>query len=272
MARNFDKPVILQGDGIVDGTAGKDQIDLAYAGDPHGDMIDANDAILPGEAPNDDIVDAGAGDDVIKAGLGDDEVYAGSGSDTVYGGSGNDVIYGDSNYPGGSSGGTVRESFEWDLAPDPDGSGDIDSGDDLSGGFTQNTGSVDVTFSVVNESAGVDTTFNVVDQVISDINSDGGSVDENSSLRSLLNGESNCAEYRLDFSASVTDISFRINDIDHDSVVQVQAFDAEGQLISVNITGGSYTTVTDEDSAAGDDTATSNGDSTTPIQKVIQYW
>lgn len=80
--------------GIVEGTAGDDLIDLAYSGDPDGDMIDAGDAILPGQVANDDIVDAGAGDDVIKTWLGDDEIHAGSGSDTVYGGSGDDVIVG----------------------------------------------------------------------------------------------------------------------------------------------------------------------------------
>ncbi|MFT7596608.1 MAG: Ca2+-binding RTX toxin-like protein, partial [Paracoccaceae bacterium] len=135
----LDKPVIGLGDGIVSGSAGGDLIDLAYTGDPEGDMIDAGDALLPGEAADDDIVDAQAGDDVIKAGVGDDDVYAGSGSDTVYGESGDDVIWGDSNAPGGTVT-PVRESFEWDLAPDPDGSGDVDNGDDLSGGFTQNTG------------------------------------------------------------------------------------------------------------------------------------
>ena len=37
----LDKPVIGQGDGIVDGSAGDDLIDLAYTGDPEGDLIDA---------------------------------------------------------------------------------------------------------------------------------------------------------------------------------------------------------------------------------------
>lgn len=86
-----------QPDGVVEGTAGNDIIDVAYTGDPEGDRIDNNDAILPGEAPNDDIVDAGAGNDRIYAGKGDDTVYAGSGDDYVEGGAGDDVIYGDSN-------------------------------------------------------------------------------------------------------------------------------------------------------------------------------
>ena len=110
----LDQPVIgtesESGDGIVQGTGGDDLIDLAYTGDPDGDMIDAGDAILPGEGPDDDIVDAGAGDDVVKAGLGDDDVYAGSGADRVYGGSGDDVIYGeggDDSLSGGDGSDTV---------------------------------------------------------------------------------------------------------------------------------------------------------------------
>lgn len=70
-------------DGIVEGTALNDLIDVTYAGDPEGDRIDNGDAILPGEAPNDDIVEAGAGDDVV---------FTGDGSDDVFGGLGNDLI------------------------------------------------------------------------------------------------------------------------------------------------------------------------------------
>lgn len=81
-------------DGIVSGTSGDDLIDLAYTGDPEGDRIDAGDAILPGEAADDDIVHAGDGDDTVHSGLGDDTVYGGDGNDTVYGGTGNDQIHG----------------------------------------------------------------------------------------------------------------------------------------------------------------------------------
>jgi hypothetical protein len=82
-------------DGIVEGTAGDDLIDIAYTGDPEGDMIDANDAILPGEAPQDDIVYAGAGDDVVISGEGSDEVFGGTGDDTIIGGAEGDKLYGE---------------------------------------------------------------------------------------------------------------------------------------------------------------------------------
>lgn len=83
-------------DGIVEGTAAADVIDMAYRGDPDGDRIDAADALLPGEAPNDDIVHAGAGADVVRAGLGDDEIHGESGNDSLFGEGGNDVILGGS--------------------------------------------------------------------------------------------------------------------------------------------------------------------------------
>ena len=183
---------------------------LVLTGDPEGDRIDNGDAILPGEGPDDDIVDAGAGNDKVIAGAGDDTVYAGSGNDYVEGGAGNDVIYGDSNLPGGTA---PRESFEWDKAPDPNGPAPIDNGDDLSGGFTQNTGSVNVTYSVLHESCGVDTEFTNQTLNVDGIDTDGAPADDNSGLMSDLNGKTNSAKYQLAFSQAVTAVSFNINDI-----------------------------------------------------------
>ncbi|MGC9370154.1 MAG: Hint domain-containing protein [Paracoccaceae bacterium] len=99
-------------DGIVEGSSGDDLIDAAYTGDPDGDMIDAGDAVLPGEAPDDDIVLAGAGDDTVQSGLGDDEVYGGSGHDVLDGGTGDDTLYGD-----GTDGfGSATITFEYEEA------------------------------------------------------------------------------------------------------------------------------------------------------------
>lgn len=81
-------------DGIVEGTEGDDVIDIDYDGDPEGDRIDSGDAILPGEAPDDDIVRAGGGDDIVHGGAGDDEIHGGDGDDTIHGGAGDDTIYG----------------------------------------------------------------------------------------------------------------------------------------------------------------------------------
>ena len=81
-------------DGYVDGTSGDDVIDANYENDPDGDRVDAGDALLPGEASQDDVILAGAGDDFVLAGAGDDEVYGGEGDDTLCGQDGDDVMYG----------------------------------------------------------------------------------------------------------------------------------------------------------------------------------
>ena len=82
-------------DGTVEGTAGDDIIDADYEGDPECDKIDNGDAVLPGAAPNDDLVLAGDGDDTVLAGDGDDEVYGGDGDDDLSGDAGDDTLLGE---------------------------------------------------------------------------------------------------------------------------------------------------------------------------------
>ena len=82
-------------DGIVSGTAGNDLIDYNYTGDPQGDKIDHNDAVLGNVHSNDDIVYANGGNDTVLAGAGNDKVYGGDGSDSLNGQDGNDTLYGD---------------------------------------------------------------------------------------------------------------------------------------------------------------------------------
>jgi len=110
-------------DGIVEGTPGNDLIDLGYTGDPEGDRIDNGDAILPGAAPDDDVVLAGAGNDRVFAGEGDDVIFGGAGRDTlvggagadkIYGGEGSDLIFGDGG--GGGQPGGVTLTFEGEEA------------------------------------------------------------------------------------------------------------------------------------------------------------
>ena len=81
-------------DGTVSGTAGADTIDAGYIGDPDGDMVDADDAILAGDVIDDDLIEGNGGNDSISAGAGDDEVYGGDGADTINGGDDNDTLYG----------------------------------------------------------------------------------------------------------------------------------------------------------------------------------
>lgn len=244
-------------DGIVEGSSGDDLIDLAYTGDPEGDMIDNGDAINPADGPDDDVVNAGAGDDTVEAGAGDDTIYGGSGSDVLNGGDGDDVIEGDTNAPGASP--TSRQVFEWDKAPDPDDGGDIDDGDDLSGGFSQDTGSVTVNYSVLNEDSGVETEFTDTTQFVGNVDGDGNPIEDSSGLYSVANGDGNSATYQLEFSDAVENVSFRINDIDGDGVIRITAFDANGDPVVVNLAGGPALSMSDEDAVAGDDTATANG-------------
>lgn len=85
-------------DGTVQGTAGNDTIDGSYLGDPDGDLVDANDAILPGMSGDDDLIEGFNGDDTIYGGAGNDIVYGGADNDTIGDGSteaGNDTFYGD---------------------------------------------------------------------------------------------------------------------------------------------------------------------------------
>jgi Ca2+-binding RTX toxin-like protein len=80
-------------DGIVNGTGGGDLIDLTYV-DNDGDRVDAEDALIPGDAPNDDRIFGRGGDDTIFGGLGDDTIFGGAGDDRIFGGPGSDNVTG----------------------------------------------------------------------------------------------------------------------------------------------------------------------------------
>ncbi|MBO9476571.1 Hint domain-containing protein [Shimia sp. R11_0] len=75
------------------GGNGNDNIFPGYR-DGDGDRVDSNDARLPTEGGNDDIIYANGGNDTVNAGSGNDYVDAGRGNDVVRAGSGNDVVAG----------------------------------------------------------------------------------------------------------------------------------------------------------------------------------
>ena len=81
-------------DGLVFGSSHDDLIDGSYTGDPDGDVVDHADAILAGDAPNDDRIYAFGGNDTVLAGAGDDTVFGGMGNDDVSGSIGADVMRG----------------------------------------------------------------------------------------------------------------------------------------------------------------------------------
>ena len=235
-------------DGTVEGTAGDDLIDVNYTGDPDGDMIDANDQILAGEGINDDLVYGFAGDDTILAGDGDDEVYGGSGDDSVDGGAGDDIIYGDRNgQPEEAT--VVRESFNWEGRSDSE----------IDGGFSVNTGNVTVTYDRTQDTGSHESSLGDDDLNTAGIDAGGETVDDDSSLKSVTNGKGNTGEFSWDFSEPVENVSFNVNDIDGDGVVTIRAYDLNGNLIPVVLTGGDRLTLLDTDSVAGADTADSRG-------------
>ncbi|MBL4626540.1 MAG: Hint domain-containing protein [Roseicyclus sp.] len=230
-------------DGIVDGEDFAEIMTPGYNDDNAptdggGDMIDGSDGL-------DDVIKGNGGDDSIEAGLGDDTVYGGEDGDTILGGLGDDLIYGDD---AGLGNGAVRESFEWDLAPN-----------DNANDFSQDTGNVTVDFRTISASSDVEDEIASNTQNVADIDSGTETVDENSSLDSTTYGSGNQATYELGFSDPVENVSFRVNDIDGDGVVKIQAFDANGNPIEVQLVGGSDLTLLDTDGVAGADTADSDG-------------
>jgi Ca2+-binding RTX toxin-like protein len=225
-------------DGIVDGTGNNDLINTAYTGDPHGDRVDANDAVFGTLGSNDDVILGRGGDDTILAGDGDDTVLGGSGDDSIDGQGGNDILLGDAGTD--ATGTAGRESFEWSKAPDPSRDGTaIDEDDDLTGGFQQNTGTVNVTFKVTSASpSGRDEKFTYDEQNINGVVGDGSTVNKNSAFDSLANKHGSSI-FSLDFDNEVGNVSFNINDIDNKGAVKIIAYDAAGNKLDVDLTGGS---------------------------------
>ncbi|MBV7379347.1 Ig-like domain-containing protein [Maritimibacter dapengensis] len=246
----------IEPDGIVENDDDGDLIDVNYTGDPHGDRIDANDAILPGESGDDDIVYAMGGDDTVLAGAGNDEVYAGAGDDYVEGGSGDDLIRGDSETRNGDAGST-REVFQWDQAP---GYGDETDAD---GSFTQNTGTVNVTYSVYYSKHDADIEFEDNAGNVSGIDTgDLGAADQSSGLALEGDDKYDDAKVKLAFDQDVSNVAFRINDVDVDSSVTVYAY-LDGVPVDVDLTGGSKVSVSGDTATAtgGDAAATADQNS-----------
>ncbi len=246
VADDSDEGADPTGDGIVSGDETGNTVDLAYTGDPQGDRVDAGDALIAGEAPDDDIIDALGGDDTVTALAGDDDIYAGAGDDVVAGGAGDDLIYGDRTLAEASAPDRVeptRESFNWSDAGLADGA-PVTS-------FTQDTGTVEVTFTTLSATPKTATVFSGEVQRTEGIDGGAERVSTTSSLGSETGGNAQSIRYALDFAAPVSSVDFNINDIDGDSTVTVLAFDAAGEPLPVMLLGGAGLTVTGN-SATGD--------------------
>ncbi|WP_368186541.1 Hint domain-containing protein [Aestuariibius sp. HNIBRBA575] len=228
----------------------------AYTADPNIYGTTGNDADIEGTAGDDtiyggdttsetgtgaDTINAGSGDDTITSGDGNDVINAGGGDDSILGGAGNDTIHGDDATPPA----TGDETLNW--------SDEGTEGTNIFGGFTQNTGDMDVTVSFSNDGNG---NLYQVDTATGQYSTGNETFATNSSLQ--LGGDGGpTSTTTLDFDAvdgtglanEVVDVAFRINDIDHSTWhddVTINAYDADGNAVTVLIT------------AAGDDIVNGN--------------
>ena len=234
---------VTTNDGIVGGTGGDDVIDTGYT-DSDGDTLGAPD----------DTVIAGDGDDSVDAGIGADTITGGGGADTLLGGDGDDVIHG-----GNNGAAPVSETLNWDAL--------AENNADLSGGFTLNTGEMDVTVGFVDD--GNNNPIFEVDSTTTNHVGTGEPFDPRSSLFLFGQGDGATSTTTIDFAASsgsvmsdeVQNVEFRINDVDwgsgnHRDILTINAFDAEGTPVAVTITPGGGQTVSGN-TVTSDDTATS---------------
>lgn len=207
-------------DGDIDGTDGDDLIDFAYQ-DIHGEQVDGSPWGV---------------DDSITARDGNDTVYGGAGNDTIDAGDGNDLVYGDQ---GGAAPSRIAQDLNWNAQGG--------NGTNLAGGFTQDTGEIDVSVSFA--STGNNNPTFQVDTDDTQYRAGGETYNPNSSLYLFGNGDGTTSRTTLNFAASagssvadeVENVSFRINDVDwgsgnHRDVVTVNAFDADNNPVTVVLT------------------------------------
>ncbi|WP_425045778.1 Hint domain-containing protein [Primorskyibacter sp. S87] len=226
-------------DNVVLGTIAGDTIDGSYS-DINGNSVDSGEG--GGPDGNDDTVLGLTGDDSIESGLGDDLVVAGSGDDTVDGGDGNDVIWGDAVFLDELDDFySETESLNW-FAEGVDGT-------DLSAGFTQTTGGMDVSVSF-NDDGNNSPEYRV--ETTDEIYRDGDAHSDHSALYLYGSGDGATSTTTINFAANanadlqdeVANVTFRINDIDwasgnHEDQVTVNAYDADGAAVTVTLTPSS---------------------------------
>lgn len=134
-----------------------------------------------------DVIYGEGGNDSITGDAGEDQLFGGAGGDTIEGGANNDTIYGDGD--GSLSGGT-RESFNWETVTDAQ----------IDGTFTQDTGSVAVTYTRLASTGTQDANPSSDTINTSGIQGDGNTIDNNSSLVSDVNGIDASSSFRWSFS------------------------------------------------------------------------
>ncbi|MEJ6403361.1 Hint domain-containing protein [Yoonia sp. 2307UL14-13] len=248
---------------VVDGGGGDDTINAGGGNNTVDGGAGDDDITSFGGA---DTIDGGSGDDEISSGGGNDTITGGAGQDTIDGGSGNDTISGDSGVaPGVQS----FQGIDYSTIPDPDGSGtSIDDGDDLGQSVSVNSGTtrVDITSFSDGDNNPTMSFNNSETQVTTGLNNGPGGTSNDTLLLTGAGTDGDTSTTLIEFTSTdpaindeVINVNFRINDIDDATwrdVVTVRAFDADGNAITVNLTGGANMVLSDTDGVAGNDTAT----------------
>lgn len=216
-----------QVDGIITGTSGDDVIDASFV-DEDGEVVDGNDSITTG------------GNDDVIIGYG--------GNDTITAGAGNDTIYGDE---GPSTASLTSETLNWSA----EGADEAD----ISSGFTQTTGQMDVTVSFVNDGNASEFSIETTDTAYTET---GEPFNPNSNLHlGGSGGIGGTSTTTIDFSSNssgitseVENVTFRISEIDLDGwqdIITVNAYDADGNLVAVTIDPNGTDTVSGNTITAG---------------------
>ena len=224
------------GNDVITDTGGAASNDVIF-GDSGDDSISAG--------AGNDIVTGGSGSDTIDGGAGIDTIEGNEGSDSILGGDGNDVLIGDTNdvaTPG-------AESLNW-TAEGP-------TGTNLNGAFVQDTGGVSVAVEVTNDGNADRMEVSTSTQYTEA----GEPFIPNSGL--ILTGgagPTSTATIKFDpnldtgLSDEVENVQFRINDIDTSGwqdVITVNAFDADGNPVTVTLTPAVVTGTGTDDTVAG---------------------
>ncbi|MDJ0640441.1 MAG: Hint domain-containing protein [Paracoccaceae bacterium] len=238
-------------DAALSGTANEDLIFGGTDRDPAGT---GNDTINAGDGA--DTVFGGDGSDSISGGRGDDTLSGGDGGDTLLGGTGADTLDGGSGADSLDGGGqtavaATNESLDWSAEGADEAS--------LTAGFVQSTGTMDVTFTYIDDGGGTNAS---VESSSTQYTEAGEPFATTSSLQLNGTGIGATSTFLLDFAATagggmtdeVENVSFRINDIDtggwQDEIV-VNAFDADGNAVAVTFTPAGNDTVSGNTITAG---------------------
>lgn len=257
----------------IDDTATDIDYALLGSGDEEISQNDFSDLDLSGAdtinaGGGDDTIDAGEGDDSVSAGGGDDTVFGNAGGDTVDGGAGDDSIRGDSGEDGITA---VRESFNWaELG--------LNNGETVPNnpnGIDQDTGNITVNLDYTELGRFADFEYrNTFPQFTDGIDTGGEAIgndigflvgDGSSPPGDTLELDLNFSANTAGFEDEVRNVQFRINDLDDlnwRDIIEVRAFDANGDAVHVVLTGGGNITLTDTDGVNGFDTALANDTNT----------